>query len=68
MDWVRLFNRMFDRAPVTADTYVVVLEQDYVNKFTAWINNLDTANKTRSVGARFFFFFFIFFLTRLWWW
>lgn len=51
VDWVHLFGYMFDRAPVTRDTYVVVLEQDYVNKFTAWINNLGQANKTRSVRA-----------------
>ena len=52
IDWVHLFGYMFDQAPVTRDTNVVVLEQDYVNKFTAWINNLGPANKTRSVWAR----------------
>ena len=47
MDWESLFKYMFNNVPVTSDTYVVVMEQEYVSKFLAWINDLDSSNKSR---------------------
>jgi hypothetical protein len=47
VDFVGLFSYMFQDAQVTPDTKVVVLEQLYINKTTAWIDALPANNKSR---------------------
>ncbi|KAL8593437.1 hypothetical protein ACOMHN_053487 [Nucella lapillus] len=51
VDWVSLFSRMFNNdttGPLTsADTRVVVYEQEYLQKFYVWMKNFNPANKTR---------------------
>ncbi|XP_070200889.1 uncharacterized protein [Littorina saxatilis] len=50
IDWVKLFTYMFDMSPVNRNTYVVVLEQDYITKVTNWLNNMDSGNKSRMLN------------------
>lgn len=48
VDWTGLFTYMFG-ASVTGNTYVVVLEQEYIQKVTDWIAGLPETNKTRYI-------------------
>ncbi|XP_076450938.1 endothelin-converting enzyme 1-like [Babylonia areolata] len=50
VDWVALFGYMFNRAGVGQNTEVVVLEKEYVIKFSKWINDLPAANKSRILN------------------
>lgn len=50
VNWVDLFTYMFRQAGVTADTSVVVLEKEYIQKFSQWLNNLPSANKSRILN------------------
>ncbi|PVD33698.1 hypothetical protein C0Q70_04958 [Pomacea canaliculata] len=49
VDWTGLFTYMFG-ASVTGNTYVVVLEQEYIQKVTDWIAGLPETNKTRMLN------------------
>ncbi|KAL8624005.1 hypothetical protein ACOMHN_040631 [Nucella lapillus] len=50
LDWVALFKYMFDKVPITGDTYVVILEKQYLAKFTKWISDLPAQNKSRILN------------------
>lgn len=50
LDWVDLFKYMFNKAPISGDTYVVVLEKQYIAKFTKWISDLPAHNKSRILN------------------